>query len=91
MTTRAAFGGRKLTHQPISTDQNLAQCSQREVQGIFERHASPSKTPMQLFDEHQQLQCARLSVPNERRRRDRFGGTQNSFFYQTNGGSAMTV
>ena len=38
---------------------------------------------MQLFDEHQRLTCARLSVPNERRRRDRFGGTQNSFFFQT--------
>ena len=88
MTTKMA--ARRLTHQPQSVEgqdylvSNFAEKQPVEdVRGVYERHGSPQKTAMQVFNEHQRLTCARLSVPHERRRRDRFDGTQNSFFFQT--------
>ncbi len=84
MTTK--FASRRLTEQPFMNEHILSNPivqHAQDIQGIYERHGSAKKTPMQMFEEHQQLSCARLSVPAERRRRERFGGTQNSFMYQT--------
>ena len=46
-----------------------------------------------MFGQYQRLTDARLSVPKENRRRDRFGGTQNSLFqtvdYALQGNNSM--
>lgn len=86
MTTK--FASRRLTTEPLMNvnehmlSNPIVQHAQ-DIQGIYERHGSARKTPMQMFSEHQQLSCARLSVPHERRQRGRFSGTQNSFLFQT--------
>ena len=46
---------------------------------------------MQMFSESQKLNCARLSVPKDNRRRDRFNGTQNSLFQTMNNADAMAM
>lgn len=84
MTTK--LGDRRFTFQPetISSAINpLLQAQQSDMDGVYERYGSPQKTKMQLFEEQQRLTCARLSVPNSRRRRERFDGTQNTFMFQT--------
>lgn len=73
MTTKIA--SRRFTHQPI------VDSSVNEVHGIYERHTSPQKSVMQIFGEQQRLNMARLSVPKNNRRRERFSGTQNSMFH----------
>lgn len=72
MTT--TFNNRRLTHQPMSVGE------QEDVNGVYERHGSPQKSVMQMFGENQRLHMARLSVPKDNRRRERFNGTQNTMF-----------
>ena len=72
MTT--TFNNRRHTHQPMSVGE------QEDVNGVYERHASPQKSVMQMFGENQRLHMARLSVPKDNRKRERFNGTQNTMF-----------
>jgi len=85
MTT--TFASRRFTQQPETKERKnsnpMMMTDYELIEGIYRRHGSPQKTPMQMFSDHQRLTCARLSVPHERRRRGRFSGTQNSFFFQT--------
>lgn len=72
MTT--TFNNRRHTHQPMSVGE------QEDVNGVYERHGSPQKSVMQMFGENQRFHMARLSVPKDNRRRERFNGTQNTMF-----------
>ena len=56
MTTK--FASRRLTHEPLVNANEhmlsnpIVQHAQ-DIQGIYERHGSARKTPMQMFTEHQ--------------------------------------
>ena len=87
MTTK--FADRRMTHQPNAFDKSmtimnpLVQQSTNDIEEVYDRHASPAQTVNQIFGDHQRRTCARLSVPHERRRRERFVGTQNNMMFQT--------